>query len=81
LTTHGPGNHSVRTDRWRYIRYADGTQELYDHDADPNEWTNLAGRSEHAALMRELAAAIPKTEAKPINDFSHRNPRSGKKAE
>lgn len=30
LTTHNPGNHSVRTERWRYIRYANGAEELYD---------------------------------------------------
>ncbi|MCY4058351.1 MAG: iduronate-2-sulfatase, partial [Gammaproteobacteria bacterium] len=42
VSTYGFRNHSIRTERWRYIRYHDGTEELYDHDADPNEWTNLA---------------------------------------
>jgi len=42
LTVEGAGNASVRTDRWRYIRYADGTRELYDHERDPAEFTNLA---------------------------------------
>jgi arylsulfatase A-like enzyme len=79
LTTHGRGNHSVRTDRWRYIRYADGTEELYDHQADANEWTNVASRPEHAAVKRELAQAIPREEALPINDFSHLKPPSGAK--
>ena len=32
------GNHTVRTEKWRYIRYADGTEELYDMVRDPNEW-------------------------------------------
>src|SRR5262245_40755211 len=41
LTTHNPGNHAVRTEKWRYIRYADGSEELYDRSKDPNEWTNL----------------------------------------
>ncbi|QEF98947.1 hypothetical protein Mal15_30050 [Stieleria maiorica] len=41
--TYQRGNHAVRSDRWWYIRYADGSEELYDHDADPNERTNLAG--------------------------------------
>jgi len=53
-TTDGP-SHAVRTERWRYIRYADGTEELYDHDEDPLEWRNLAGRPEHAQLKEELA--------------------------
>ena len=59
LTTHGLHNHAVRTDSWRYIRYADGGEELYDHDADPYEWTNLATRPEHTDLKRELARFFP----------------------
>ncbi|HIA19017.1 MAG TPA: iduronate-2-sulfatase, partial [Planctomycetaceae bacterium] len=31
LTTHGRKNHALRSERWRYIRYADGSEELYDH--------------------------------------------------
>ena len=42
ITTHNQGNHAVRSRDWRYIRYADGSEELYDHRADPNEWKNLA---------------------------------------
>jgi hypothetical protein len=37
LMTYGRGNHAVRSSRWRYIRYADGSEELYDHRSDPNE--------------------------------------------
>jgi hypothetical protein len=40
------GNASLRTDRWRYIRYGDGSEELYDHSNDPNEWSNLANKNE-----------------------------------
>lgn len=36
-------HYSVRTRRWRYILYNDGSEELYDHDSDPYEWTNLSG--------------------------------------
>jgi arylsulfatase A-like enzyme len=60
LTTHGINNHAIRTERWRYIRYADGGEELYDHSNDPYEWTNLAAKPEHAALRKELAAFLPK---------------------
>lgn len=42
VTTFGPGNHTVRSSRWRYTRYADGSEELYDHGEDPHEWRNLA---------------------------------------
>ena len=41
-------HYSVRTQRWRYTLYNNGAEELYDHDADPREWTNLAGEARHA---------------------------------
>ncbi|MBS1261092.1 MAG: Choline-sulfatase [Calditrichaeota bacterium] len=59
LTTFGPGNHAVRTDRWRYIRYADLSEELYDHDNDPNEWTNVADDPQYDDLKEELAQWMP----------------------
>ena len=62
LTTHGRGNHAVRSERWRYIRYDDGGEELYDHTNDPNEWHNLAGRPEFAAVKAEHARWIPANE-------------------
>ncbi len=54
VTTFDPGNVSLRTERWRYLRYADGSEELYDHRNDPNEWENLAGASEHDAQKRYM---------------------------
>jgi choline-sulfatase len=60
LTTHNPGNHSVRDIRWRYIRYADGSQELYDHEVDPNEWHNLANDAGNDETMARLASMIPR---------------------
>ena len=59
VTSVGRGTHSVRTHRWRYIRYYDGSEELYDLIADPYEWFNLAGNSEFAARKVELAAHFP----------------------
>ena len=58
--TFGKGNHAVRTKRWRYIRYHDGGEELYDHDADPKEWTNLAKLSRYSSLIERLRKTIPK---------------------
>ncbi len=66
VTTYGYQNHTVRTDRWRYIHYHDGGQELYDHKNDPNEWTNIAGNSEHRELIRELQAALPTFNQEPL---------------
>ena len=58
LTTRQGRHHSIRTDRWRYIRYSDGSEELYDHVADPMEWDNLAGASAHANTRAQLAATL-----------------------
>ncbi len=63
LTTHGHSNHSLRTDRWRYIRYANGDEELYDHTTDPHEWHNLAAKPEFADVTTELARSLPRTDA------------------
>ena len=59
LTTHHPGNHSVRTERWRYIQYANGDEELYDHDADPHEWKNLANDPDYAAVKDRCSPTYP----------------------
>jgi len=66
LTTHGQGNHAVRSRRWRYIRYADGGEELYDHSHDPNEWTNLASKPEFIEVKNYHAQWLPKTDAVPV---------------
>ncbi|MGH9630083.1 MAG: sulfatase [Bryobacteraceae bacterium] len=65
VSTYLPGNHAVRTERWRYIRYKDGGEELYDCVADPNEFHNLANQPEHASLKKEFAQYMPKTSAAP----------------
>ena len=64
LTTHGIGNHSVRSERWRYTRYANGDEELYDHDADPMEWKNLASDPQLKSVKEDLARWIPAKDAK-----------------
>lgn len=60
VTSHGRNNHSVRSRHWRYIRYADGSEELYDHRHDPHEWFNLAHDRSAAEAKRWLAAHLPK---------------------
>jgi arylsulfatase A-like enzyme len=65
ITTYLHNNHAIRSERWRYIRYHDGGEELYDEAADPLEWTNLADKPEHAAIKSELAQFLPKTNTPP----------------
>ncbi|WP_395749638.1 sulfatase [Prosthecobacter sp.] len=65
ISTMHDGNHAIRTERWRYIHYANGGEELYDEQADPHEWTNLAGMPEHAAMKAELAKWLP-ADAAPV---------------
>jgi len=62
VTTFGRGNHTLRTPRWRYIRYYDGSEELYDQESDPHEWINLASDPEHTTVLKELAGQAPKNE-------------------
>lgn len=64
ITTHGRGNHSVKTQAHRYIRYANGDEELYDAIKDPFEWVNLASLPEHQARKETLASWLPTSEAK-----------------
>lgn len=66
LTTAGFKNHALRTERWRYIRYADGSEELYDHDADPLERTNVASRPEFTEVKADLQEWLP-TKDEPRN--------------
>lgn len=65
ITTHNPDNHAVRSERYRYIRYADGSEELYDLEADPNEWRNLAGDPQYDAIKQEHRRWLPASSAPP----------------
>jgi choline-sulfatase len=60
LTTHGKDNHSVRTETHRYIRYRDGSEELYDLRSDPHEWQNLATEPRFQAMKDYMAKSFPK---------------------
>jgi len=62
VATVGRGTHSVFSRRWRYVRYFDGSEELYDLRVDPREWFNLAGNSQLAGVKRRLAGCIREDE-------------------
>lgn len=65
ITSHNQGSHGVRSERWRFIQYADGTEELYDHDTDPHEWTNLANDPRHADVLAAHRRWLPRRDAPP----------------
>lgn len=67
LTTFGPGNHALRGPRWRYIRWADGSEELYDHETDPHERENVADVPGNEAVKRALARWLPEGDAPSVH--------------
>jgi hypothetical protein len=85
LTTHGFKNHGVRTEKWRYIQYEDGSEELYDETLDPKEWKNLAGDPQYASVKAEMARWLPKSNIaspkskKEDSDKREKRARKGKK--
>ncbi|MDA7510952.1 sulfatase [Verrucomicrobia bacterium] len=66
LTTYGHGNYALRSERWRYIRYANGDEELYDHANDSNEWNNRASVLEYDSVKSALARWLPKNDAETL---------------
>jgi arylsulfatase A-like enzyme len=71
LTTKGFKNHALRSEQWRYIHYADGSAELYDHKADPLERTNLAGKPDSAAVIAPPLAPPARRTAQPRPAAGH----------
>lgn len=69
LMTYMPGNHAIRTTRWRYIRYADGSEELYDHTQDEHEWTNLANDGRYREIIDSLSTFLPLENAEMVDDM------------
>ena len=66
LTTVGLNRHSLRSKKWRYIRREDGQEELYDHDVDPMEWTNLANDPKYQTVKDKFAKYLPKVNVNPV---------------
>ncbi len=64
LSTYGYKNHTLRSEGWRYIRYHDNSEELYDEEKDPYEWKNLAGDKRFDSVKTELSKHLPVTNKK-----------------
>jgi arylsulfatase A-like enzyme len=81
LTTFGYKNYGVRSERYRYIVYADGSEELYDHQNDKWEWKNLANDLTYDEIKKKMKKWIP-THHEPIGaiqtSFKHRRKPSKK---
>ncbi len=72
ITTHNHDNHGIRSEHWRYIRYADGSEELYDMRKDPNEWDNLANDPKFDSIKKEHAEFLPEKNLKPVKGSASR---------
>ena len=56
--SYGPENTAVQSERYRYLRYEDGSEELYDHQKDPHEWTNLVGNKKHEKIIKKMRTRV-----------------------
>jgi len=79
ITTWLYNNHAVRNEEWRYIRYANGDEELYHNLMDPLEWNNLASRPEYARQKEEMARWLPKVNKEPPEGQKKKAERKAKK--
>jgi arylsulfatase A-like enzyme len=70
IASWGRGNYAIRTENWRFIQYFDGSQELYNHKKDNNEWHNLAKLPEYKSKVEELALLLPKNEAPTVEEYT-----------
>ncbi|TFH50224.1 MAG: hypothetical protein E4G92_00465 [Bacteroidia bacterium] len=69
LMTYMKSNHATRTEKWLYISYTDGTEKVYDHESDPNEWFNLAQDPEYREGKASLKKYVPQTDAEQVKDL------------
>ena len=78
VTSHGPGNDAVRTETHRYIRYADGSEELYDILADPHEYTNLPASPSIQRSRNHYLRTYQRTQPSPFPAATHVSSNSGR---
>jgi arylsulfatase A-like enzyme len=59
-TSFGPGNYGIKSERYRYIHYNDGSEEFYDHSKDEHELSNQIKNPEYVEVIAKHRAAVPK---------------------
>ena len=64
------GAHAIRDDRYRYIRYRNGDEELYDHASDPHEFTNLAADERLRDVKAPLHPFLPSEDAPDVPELN-----------
>lgn len=72
ICSHNQGNHAVRSERYRYIHYADGSEEFYDLASDPHEWTNRITDVRCAGLIAEHRRWLPNVDLPPAKGSADR---------
>ena len=60
-----PNAFAMINQNWRYIHYADGTEELYNLQKDPHEWENIASNPEFSSIKERLKSKAPKNQVQP----------------
>ena len=60
-----PREYAVFNRDWRYIRYGEDGEELYNLREDPNEWNNVASEPRYAEVMAELRKSAPENFVSP----------------
>lgn len=72
ITSANKDNLGIRSEKWRYITYADGSEELYDMENDPDEFHNLAGKEKYTEVIAEHRKWIPEVQRDPAPGSAHR---------
>ena len=67
-----PNAYAIINKTYRYIHYADGGEELYQVQSDPNEWYNIADDPQFVSVKATLQNAAPKTFAEPVKKLNAR---------
>ena len=66
ITYYQKASIGIRTDNWRYIRYHDGSEELYNHKKDPSEWKNLANKGKFKYIINDFQQWLPNKTKKAV---------------
>ncbi len=78
ITTWLYKNHSVRSEKYRYTMYRDGSEEFFDHEKDPQEHINLIGSRDYLEIIVWHKKYLPTENALSVNKSEIDNDRLDK---